>query len=225
MEESTTSALLIIGVVAFIGGIIYIVVYIQKKQIEKLKGMAERFGFAFTAGKELRMRMKEEIQKQSVSPFSFSKRMEIFGRSWDMVGTYNSVMVHIYPILRQQGKRTVAYTKITALFKKNLNSGLQISKEGFFSKIGKALGGQDLQTGMEEFDKKFIIKGTNESVVLPLLQRSEIQNSISTIFDANRDAFVNDEGIGIERYGTIMKEEVYRALLDQLTGAVKVWGV
>lgn len=218
-------SILIIVIIAAVVGIFYLLYYFEKKQIEKLKNVAEKFGLLFTSGKELRAQMKNEIQNSGLGVLDFTKRMQLLGRRWDMSGTYNSVKVHIYPILRQQGRRAVAYTKVVALFKKNFNAGLQISKEGFFSKMGKALGGQDLQTGNEEFDKKFIIKGTNESVILALLQKPEVQKAISDLFAANGDAFINDEGFGIERLGTITKEEVYRSLLDQLAMAVKMCGM
>ncbi len=56
-----------------------------------------------------------------------------------------------------------------------------ISREGFFNKIGKFFGGEDIQLNDEEFDKKFLIKGSEEIFVKRLLD-----NNIKRILVENR---------------------------------------
>jgi hypothetical protein len=56
---------------------------------------------------------------------------------------------------------------------------LQVYKEGFFSSLGKSLGGQDLEVGDAVFDKTFIIKSNSDEVMRGLLSapmRAAMQN-------------------------------------------------
>jgi hypothetical protein len=74
--------------------------------------------------------------------------------------------------------RTILWASIPtpALFQ------LQVYKEGFFSSLGKSLGGQDLEIGDAAFDKAFIIKSNSEEVMRDLLStpmRAAIQNLLA----------------------------------------------
>jgi hypothetical protein len=46
---------------------------------------------------------------------------------------------------------------------------LQVYKEGFFSSLGKSLGGQDIQIGDDAFDKTYIIKSNSEETAKQML--------------------------------------------------------
>ncbi|MFH1125817.1 MAG: DUF3137 domain-containing protein [Candidatus Altiarchaeota archaeon] len=61
------------------------------------------------------------------------------------------------------------YTKIQVNHTATLPLEMEVYPGTFFSAIGKKLGMQDIQTGNPEFDKVFVVKGSDESVVRQIL--------------------------------------------------------
>lgn len=59
------------------------------------------------------------------------------------------------------GKNPIFYTDIFIEFEKPYEYKLRIYPEGFFSKIGKSLGMQDIEIGDPDFDGQYIIKCNN----------------------------------------------------------------
>lgn len=57
------------------------------------------------------------------------------------------------------GKHKQYFTTVTFTCDNLRQATFRIYKEGFFSKLGKTLGGQDIEMGDPDFDKKFIVKG------------------------------------------------------------------
>lgn len=64
---------------------------------------------------------------------------------------------------------STTYTRLQVSHAGGISSEINIYPETFFSLIGKKLGMQDIQTGNQEFDKVFIVKGNDESTVRKLL--------------------------------------------------------
>jgi hypothetical protein len=63
------------------------------------------------------------------------------------------------------GKHPTLYTRLFFHFQKTPPLNVHIYPERLFSKIGKFLGGQDIQLGDPSFDDKFMIKGHDEARV------------------------------------------------------------
>ncbi|MCP4439003.1 MAG: hypothetical protein GY810_08685 [Aureispira sp.] len=84
-------------------------------------------------------------------------------------GNYEGFQISCYTFARRSGKHTVIYTGFQMHLDNSKRKTLSLYKEGFFSKIGKALGGQDIQIGHDEFDKKFIIKSNDDRFAKSLL--------------------------------------------------------
>lgn len=76
------------------------------------------------------------------------------------------------------GNSMVTYTRMRTPFVNPSAFRFRIYKEGFFSSIGKALGGQDIEVGDPDFDGSFIIKGTDEERVRLLFQNQRIRSLI-----------------------------------------------
>lgn len=77
------------------------------------------------------------------------------------------------------GKSTITYTRVRTAFKNPKEYKLKLGKEGFFSKVGKAFGGQDIEIGDEIFDQSHIIKSNDESMTTRLLNKFEIKSRIN----------------------------------------------
>lgn len=88
----------------------------------------------------------------------------IWGKYPTIEGNIKGIPFYGYMYSKGSGKNQVTYTAFTLTLEgKNLTGkSLTVYKEGFFSKIGKAFGGQDIQIGNEDFDKNYIIKSNDE---------------------------------------------------------------
>ena len=84
-------------------------------------------------------------------------------------GKINGRNFQLYMFTRGSGKNQVTYTafKIDCSARGNT---LALYPEGFFSKVGKFFGMQDIQMGDPFFDEKYIIKSNNETFVYNKLQ-------------------------------------------------------
>jgi hypothetical protein len=76
------------------------------------------------------------------------------------------------------GDSNTTYTRIRAPFENRDDLQLRIVREGLFGKLGKVLGAQDLEIGVPEFDKDFIVQGSNEMKVRSLLADAKIRGLI-----------------------------------------------
>ena len=70
---------------------------------------------------------------------------------------------------------TQTYTRMRAPFINKDGLYFKISREGFFSSIGKFFGMQDIEIGDPFFDDKFIIKGNNPKKIKLLLAEPKIK--------------------------------------------------
>lgn len=67
------------------------------------------------------------------------------------------------------GKHPTLYTRLFFHLQRNVPVNVRIYPERLFSKIGKFLGGQDIQLGDVNFDDKFMIKGSDDARVKDFL--------------------------------------------------------
>ena len=77
------------------------------------------------------------------------------------------------------GKSSITYTRVRTVFKNPSAFELKISKEGVFSKIGKKLGGQDLEIGDHEFDEHFVVKSNDDMMATRFLNSHEVKSRIN----------------------------------------------
>jgi hypothetical protein len=64
---------------------------------------------------------------------------------------------------------STSYTRIVIFVNNQSHVYLVLYEEDVFSKIGKLFGAQDIQLGDEEMDRRFMIKGQPENVIMSLL--------------------------------------------------------
>ena len=86
----------------------------------------------------------------------------ILGKYPTIEGNVGGFPFTCYMFVRGSGKHQQTYTAFAFETKAPSSKTLSLYKEGFFSKIGKAFGGQDIQIGDEDFDKSYIIKSNDE---------------------------------------------------------------
>ena len=69
--------------------------------------------------------------------------------------------------------------KIAAAFPHRDQFEFQIYRRGFFSDLAKRLGMQDIEVGHPDFDRNFIVKGSNESKLRQLFENARIREFVS----------------------------------------------
>lgn len=186
----------------------------------KLKNVADHFGLKFINPQNNQL---PQSKSKLISGF-----MALATKyAWSMEGIFQQTQFHVMPIEKRVGtgrrRRKVIYTQICASFPKSLNAGLNIYREGFFSKIGKMFGAKDIQTGTTDFDKKFILKGDNESILVPLLSNPNVQQAIIALFDLGDQVEFDDEGITMECKKIVQTIEEYEPRLRLMADAIKAF--
>ena len=83
------------------------------------------------------------------------------------------ILLDTYVVSTGTSSHTV--TRMRAPFVNKDDLYFKISREGFFSSIGKFFGIQDIEIGDPFFDKQFVIKGNNQEKIKLLLADSRIK--------------------------------------------------
>jgi hypothetical protein len=76
------------------------------------------------------------------------------------------------------GQSSVTYTRMRAPYVNADGFRFKIYREGFFSGIGKFFGMQDVVVGFPEFDKEFVIQGSDETKLRALFAHPRIRELI-----------------------------------------------
>ncbi len=129
-----------------------------------------------------------------------------------VTGIYRGHQLDLSTFVRRHGKNSTTYTRITMDVHNPTGLHLQIGSEGILGKVSKALGGQDIQTGDQELDQKFIIKGQPESVIASLLTAGSLRQMLL----ATRSLHVKVEGTSLyfEKVGAEKNLEHLQSLFD-----------
>jgi hypothetical protein len=122
---------------------------------------------------------REEIWKQLSAelggqyvPDAFWKRGRVEASHGEWTITFDTYVV-------STGKVTVVYTRVRAPYVNPDGFRFNIYRKGFFSGMGKMLGMQDIEIGVEPFDTDFIVKANDESKVRNLLSNERVRDLIA----------------------------------------------
>jgi len=107
----------------------------------------------------------------------------------------------------------VECVRIAVFFAEPLEVSVRIFKEKWYAKLAKAFGlypGGDVQTGNEEFDRRFVVQGDSPEGVLRVLPEALLQKMVS--FAAAKPSIFTDEGtLGMFPSGFVYSEGPYEA--------------
>jgi hypothetical protein len=92
-----------------------------------------------------------------------------------------------------RGKSSATFTRMRAPFVNADGFRFTIYRKGFFSELGKKLGMQDLEVGVPDFDRDFIIKGSDEARLRALFMDAKMRDLIAAQ-PSIRLEVVDDEG-------------------------------
>jgi hypothetical protein len=189
-----------------------LIAYWQKKENEKLKQAAVELGFQFESGadQEIRIPYVPDFLKPL---FTFAKSES----SWKMTGVVDGIPIVVYPVVRGSGKNKRSYTVVEASYRKAPPSSFKITREGFFSKIGKAVFHmQDIQIGNPEFDRRVAIKGSDPFRLVRLLSHPALQKGILDALDFHSGIMITEAGVHFEQREILTDVTRYREILQRL---------
>ena len=73
------------------------------------------------------------------------------------------------------GKSVIVFTRMRAPYVNPDGFRFDIYRKSIFTGLGKMLGMQDMEVGLEEFDRDFVIKGTDEARLRQLFANPKIR--------------------------------------------------
>ncbi|MDH5681240.1 MAG: hypothetical protein OEZ36_06620 [Spirochaetota bacterium] len=208
-----------------------VTIIIRLKQSKKLKDTWQKFaqshGLTYTDDisevseiKKLGDDQLEMLNKMKATG-TFKMAAKLLGFNF-LYGKYNGTDIRIYTIKKGRQGSTYTVYCVEVNFDKSLNLGLEIYKEGFFSKTGKLLGVQDIQIGWKELDDLVMIKGNSEEAVQHFLNRDGVKEAIRDLISYEKTVNIDDTDIHFETGYDIMKDQDQLfGLLDKMTETMK----
>lgn len=104
------------------------------------------------------------------------------GRFWkgDRVqATHGEWTMTLDTFVVSTGKTTVIFTRLRAPYVNPDQFRFTIYRRGLFSELGKLLGMQDIEVGHPDFDRDFIIKGTDAGKLRALFSNARLRELIT----------------------------------------------
>lgn len=105
-------------------------------------------------------------------------------------GTINGVTV-VAEVIRVQKNYAV---RVTARPSTTLPEGLFIRPEGLFQKVGKALGGEDIQVGDLQLDKRYIFQGQDPIKTRELIKHPAVKDALLSL-QKHTDSMRVEQGV------------------------------
>jgi len=149
----------------------------------------------------------------------------------ELVGEYRGKLLKIYHYTVGSGNSSTTYATARILGFTGNDISFEVRREGFLSKLGKAVGLQDVRVGDEKFDKLFLVKASDTAVIAVTFV-PEIRAKFLKVWDeleAKGRIQLNGEELRYDEAGTIRNEaarlrfEAVVELLTDLAEAIEVY--
>lgn len=151
------------GVLALVGVIVYMAWLYERKRTKEIEAVAQQMGLSFAAVGD--PRLPERIREFSVFNQGHGRRAFnlVYGET-DEVSIY--LFDYQYTVGSGKNSQTHRIT-VAALDSKQLNvPWFTMRPEGFFDRFGALLGLQDINfTDHAEFSRRFVLKGPSEEAI------------------------------------------------------------
>ncbi len=139
---------------------------------------------------------KDEIWKSISEEIQAAYEKGDFWHDSRIEARHGSWVLTLDTFTQSYGNSMITYTRMRAPFVNPSAFRFKIYKEGFFSGIGKALGGQDIEVGDPDFDGSFIIKGNDEERVRLLFQNQRIRTLILALPHVSMEIRAHEGAMG-----------------------------
>jgi len=120
---------------------------------------------------------------------------------------------------RQGSRYQPPETKVNIMLHKLVPSKVTIHHGSLASRIGKALGSQDIHIGSDEFDREFMMKGDDELFVRNLMNLT-IQNKLLNMKPMKPHILLNGTTLDVHVQKLLKTDEQYDQLIDLATAVL-----
>lgn len=124
-----------------------------------------------------------------------------FLSSLQISGKIGEVLVTAYLYTESHGKSSTTYCCVDAVIPTALPSGMTVFREGLFQRLGKALGGEDIQVGDEDLDQALIIKGHEPHEIGALLCAPEVKRRLLKGVEEYKSLRIDENTVSIKETG------------------------
>ena len=177
---------------------------------------------------------KEEIWRQLCTELGAEYVQGGFWKRDKVQATHDEWTITLDTYAVSTGKTTMVFTRLRAPYVNPDHFRFTIYRRGLFSEIAKWLGMQDIVVGHEDFDRDFIIKGTEQTKLRALFDNPKLRELIAAQPKIHLTAKDNDGYWGVDfpgdtdelcfHVGGIIKDverlkllfELFAETLDQL---------
>lgn len=111
-------------------------------------------------------------------------------------GYFHDILVTLTPVKNR--RRKGAALRIDALLPVSLPTGLQLSREDFFFRLGKKFGGEEIELGDAAFDHAFKIRGEDLYGIRHLLTNAGVRNGLLAFIARHVDTAIDATMITID---------------------------
>lgn len=122
---------------------------------------------------------REEIWRQLCAETGATYVEGGFARNAKVQATHGEWTITLDTYVVSTGKSVMVFTRLRAPYVNPDGFRFSISRRGLFSELGKWLGLQDVTIGHEDFDRDFVIKGTDETKLRALFDDQRLRDLIS----------------------------------------------
>jgi hypothetical protein len=129
-----------------------------------------------------------------------------------VTGTYRGHALTLDTFTRGSGKSRTTYTRLIVFVNNQANVYLALYQESVFSKMGKFFGMEDVQTGDEEVDRRFIVKSRPESFARSVFTSIGLREKLLQARVLNVE--VDGRELTFEQAGLLTEAEYLKFLLD-----------
>lgn len=153
-----------------------------------------------------------------------AKRFDLQADGLHVHGTTREVHVEMVTEMRGSRKNGSEYTVIRSSLDPNVvPRELHIEHEGMFSKIGKALGGQDVQLGMPELDGQLRIRAMDETAARAWASRGDVAQGLQDILDLCLTFHIETHQVTLEALGVVRDEQRLNDMMEQMVRASRAF--
>lgn len=134
-----------------------------------------------------------------------------------VTGKYNGFEVDI----RSQRRDKKTYTVFTVSFPAPLGLGLKITPNSFFRRDLGFGGKPRVESGDDEFDKRVLIKGTDDMRIKYLVKRPEVRKALLDAYQAQSDTIIDDNALVCRVQKDLKDYLAYQKVLALLTATAR----
>jgi hypothetical protein len=122
---------------------------------------------------------KAELWQQLADKMGAEFVESTWKRGDKVIATHGQWTLTLDTFIVPAGNTMIPYTRMRAPYVNPDGFRFKIYRRGAFTTLGKMLGMQDIEVGVEPFDHDFVIQGTDEARVKTLLSDPELRRRLS----------------------------------------------